>query len=89
MPEESKSLDELIARRDDLIRLQEAMQKRLANATQEEQLELETLSKRAIKPQCSFDRKHRELLYTLALYPDHVSWYWKLRERIHRLVHDH
>jgi len=86
MPEESESLDELIARRDDLIRLQEAMQKRLASATKEEQLELEALSKRAIKPECSFDRKAPRTLVCIGALS---GSYWKLRERIHRAVHHH
>src|SRR6267143_1505833 len=78
MPEESKSLDELIARREDLIRLQEAIQKRLANATEEEQREIEAVSKRAIKPECSFDRKHRKHLYTMALYPEGATTLFNL-----------
>ncbi len=90
MPEErTESVRELVEKRDDLLRLKEAIEKRIANISKEEQLEVEALSKRALDPKCSFDRKHTDLLYTLALSPEHVSWYWKLRERLHRLVHYH
>jgi len=85
----NKPLNELLKERDDLLQLQEAIQRRLANASTEEKLEIESLSKRAIEPACSFDRKHRKMLYCLALFPEEVGWYWKLKERIHRIVHHH
>jgi len=79
----------LAEERGKMLRLQEAIEKRLENASREERLEIEALSKRAVEPQCAFDRKHCQLLYTLALFPESVGWYWKLRERIHRMVHHH
>jgi hypothetical protein len=57
--------------------------------SEQEQFEVEILSNRALHPQCDFDRKHRLMLYALALAPDQVSWSFKLRERIHRLLHGH
>jgi hypothetical protein len=90
VPEQSKkSLRELIEKRDKVQSLKEAIEKRIANVSKEEQLEVEALSKRAINPQCTFDRKHTEQLYALALFPKQVSWYFKLRERLHRLIHHH
>jgi hypothetical protein len=87
--ERKKSLEEMIKDRDELIRLKEAIEQRLAGISEEEKREVEALSKRALDPQCSFDRKHYKLLYKIALFPNHVSWYWKLRERCHRFIHDH
>jgi hypothetical protein len=84
-----KSLRELIEQRDKVQSLKEAIEKRIANVSKEEQLEVEALSKRAINPQCTFDRKHTEQLYALALFPKQVSWHFKLRERLHRLIHHH
>ena len=81
--------DQIEQRIEALTRLKEDIEKRLANASDEEKIEVEALSKRALSPQCSFDRKHREQLYALALYPETVNWYFKLRERLHRLVHHH
>jgi hypothetical protein len=66
--------------------LRAAITERLASATEQEKLEVEGLSKRAIDPRCSFDRKHRKQLYQLALFPNSVSWHFKL---LHRLIHDH
>jgi hypothetical protein len=74
---------------DALLDLKESIEKRLANISKEEQMEVEALSKRAITPQCAFDRKYREQLYALALFPDTVSWFFKLRERLHRFIHHH
>ena len=90
MPEESsKSVDALIEKRDKLLQLQEAIEKRIAGVNKEEQREIDALTKRSFDPQCAFDRKHTELLYTLALFPETVGWYWKLRERWHRFIHHH
>jgi hypothetical protein len=72
-----------------LLGLKEAIEQRIANISKEEQLEVEALSKRATSPECSFDRKHREQFYALALFPDTVSWHFRLRERIHRFIHHH
>jgi hypothetical protein len=81
--------EELSEQRDRLLQLQAAIKERLSTATEQEKLEVEALSNRAINPACEFDRKHREQLYELALFPTSVSWLFKLRERIHRLLHDH
>jgi hypothetical protein len=89
MSDEQPTLDEIIERRDVLLGLKEAIDIRLAYISQEEQLEVESLSNRALHPQCNFDRKHRLMLYALALAPDQVSRSFKLRERIHRLLHHH
>jgi hypothetical protein len=85
----NKSLRELIEKRDKLRTLKEAIKKRIANISKDERLEVEALSKRAINPQCMFDRKHTDQLYALALSPKQVSWHFKLRERLHRLIHHH
>ena len=71
MPDEpTKSVPELLKERESLLRLKEAMEKRLANIhSKEEQREVEALSERALNPQCTFDRQHTEMLYTLALFP--------------------
>lgn len=83
------NIEQIEQRIEVLTRLKEDIEKRLANASDEEKIEVEALSKRALNPQCAFDRKHREQLYALALYPETVNWYFKLRERLHRLVHHH
>ncbi len=54
-----------------------------------EEKEVTMLFNRYAQPECEFDRKHGAKLAQLALKPDEVSWYWKLRERIHRVVHHH
>ncbi len=87
--EPNESVKALIEKRNALLRLQEAIEKRIAGVSKEEQREIDALVKRSFDPKCAFDRKHTELLYTLALTPQTVGWYWKLRERIHRVVHHH
>lgn len=82
-------LDELSERRDCLRQLQTAIEERLSSATEAEQLEVEALSERAINPKCRFDRRHREQLFQLALFPNTVSWRFLLQEFLHRLIHDH
>jgi hypothetical protein len=89
MPDKQPTLDEIIERRDILLGLKQAIDVRLAFISEEEQLEVETLSNRAPHSQCDFDRKHRLMLFALALAPDQVSWSFKLRERIHRLLQGH
>jgi hypothetical protein len=89
MVDETPSLSELIRQRDSLLAMQEAMKNRIQNLSREEALEVESLSERAIHPQCSFDRKYSETLYTLALFPDRVPWLFKMRERLHRALHHH
>lgn len=88
MPDE---LDDLLEQPSQtaLFLLQAAIGERLSKATEEEKLEIEALSKRAISPKCAFDRKHRKRLYQLALSPNSVGWVFKIRERVHRLLHDH
>lgn len=54
-----------------------------------EQKELDVLIDRSFQPKCAFDRKHHQLLFALAIDPRQVNWYWKLRERIHRVIHHH
>jgi hypothetical protein len=71
--EMSEQPNELLEGRDNLLQLQEAIKNRLANASAEEKLEIESLSKRANEPSCSFDRKHRKMLYSLALFPEQVG----------------
>jgi hypothetical protein len=82
-------INEVLEKPDSLLWLQGAIEKRIANVSNEEQREIDALIQRALNPQCGFDRKHARLLYALALVPDQVSWQLKLRERIHRLVHRH
>ena len=90
MSEESeKSVRELIEERDALLRLKEAIAKRIANVSKEEQMELDALVQRSLNPQCTFDRKNKNNLYALALFPEQSGWYFKLRERLHRFVHHH
>jgi hypothetical protein len=57
--------------------------------SESERAEVNMLIDRSFQPKCEFDRKHSILLATLAIKPDEVSWYWRLRERIHRIVHHH
>jgi hypothetical protein len=87
--EQPKSLRELIEGRDTLLGLKEAIEKRIANISKEEQREVDSLVSRSFNPQCTFDRKHRDRLYKLALFPEQSGWYFKLREQLHRLIHDH
>jgi hypothetical protein len=87
MPE--PSVKESVEKPDSLLWLQRAIEKRISNASKEEQREIDTLIQRALEPQCDFDRKYARLLYALALVPDQVSWYLKFRERVHRLIHQH
>jgi hypothetical protein len=90
MPEDpNESVDALIEKRDRLLQFQEAIEKRIAGVSKEEQREIDAMTKRSFDPQCTFDRKHTELLYTLALFLETVGWYWKLRERWHRFIHHH
>jgi len=73
-----------------LSRIQNAVSDRMkAVKNENEKRELDALIKRSFGPQCTFDRKHTDLLFDLAIDPQRVSWYWKLRERWHRFVHHH
>ncbi len=90
MPQEpSEPVDALTEKRDRLLQLQKAIENRTAGISKEEQREINAPTKRSFDPQCTFDRKHTELLYTLALFPDTVGWYWKMRERWYRFIHHH
>jgi hypothetical protein len=73
-----------------LSRVEAAVSERMKMVKNEnEKRELDSLIKRSFSPQCTFDRKHTSLLFDLAIAPQTVSWYGKLRERFHRLVHHH
>jgi hypothetical protein len=89
MPKEQPTLNELLDRRESLLSLKETLEKRLANVSEEEKLEITAISERALNPKCSFDRNHSRTLYLLALMPEQVSWQFKLREKIHRIIHHH
>ena len=70
--------------------VEDAIRERMKTVKNEtEQKELDVLIDRSFQPKCAFDRKHHQLLFQLAIDPREVSWYWKLRERIHRVVHHH
>ena len=51
--------------------------------------EVDALIKRFLGPDCAFDRQHADLLFQIAIVPQSVGWYWKLRERLHRFIHPH
>lgn len=73
-----------------LTRVEEAARERTKTIKSEaEQQEVNMLIKRSLNPECEFDRKHSTMLAALAIKPDEVSWYWKLRERLHRIIHHH
>jgi hypothetical protein len=82
-------LNEVLEKREVVFALKEVANIRLAFCSEEEQLEVEALTQRALHPQCAFDREHRLMLYALAVAPDQVGWSFRLRERIHRLLHKH
>jgi hypothetical protein len=68
---------------------QAARERSKAIKSPDEDKEVTMLLNRAVLPECEFDRKHSSMLAALALKPNEVSWYWKLRERVHRIVHHH
>lgn len=73
-----------------LQRIRNAAAERLKTVTgPDEKREIDALTERSMSPKCAFDRKHGYFLFNLAIDPQRVSWYWKLRERIHRIVHHH
>lgn len=73
-----------------LSRIKDAVTERMKTVKNDnEKKELDALIKRSFGPECTFDRKHANLLFELAIDPQRVSWYWKLRERWHRFVHHH
>ena len=82
-------LNEILEKPEVVLGLKQVANIRLAFCSEEEQFEVEALTQRALHPQCSFDREHRLMLYALAVAPDQVSWSFRLRERIHRLLHKH
>lgn len=70
--------------------IENAVHERMKSINSEaEEKEVNELIKRSFQPQCAFDRKYSTMLITLALKPDEVSWCWKLRELLHRVVHHH
>jgi hypothetical protein len=87
--DKTQSLSELIEKRDAFLNLKEAIEKRITNLSGRERLKVESLSNRALNPQCAFDRKHSGMLYQLALASKQVGWYFKFRERFHRFIHHH
>jgi hypothetical protein len=73
-----------------LRRIKDAVTERMKLVTDPtEKRELDALIARSFSPKCAFDRKHGHILFDLAIDPQRVSLYWKLRERLHRLVHHH
>ncbi len=83
-------IHEQLEKIDALEDLQEAISKRMAGIqSKEEELEVNSLIQRAFNLGCAFDRKHRVMLLALAIAPHEVSWRFKVRERIHRLIHHH
>jgi hypothetical protein len=70
--------------------VRDAIAARMANINSEkERQEANALAERSFNPRCNFDRKHTKLLFDLAIVPDRISLYWKLRERLHRFIHHH
>jgi hypothetical protein len=89
-PDGTQSNLETLEALESISRLKNAVANRLRAVKNEtEKRELDALIKRFISPQCPFDREHTKLLFDLAIDPQRVSWYWKLRERWHRFVHHH
>jgi hypothetical protein len=73
-----------------LTRIEDAIRERMKTVKNEtEKKELDALIKRSFNPECAFDRKYSNQLAALAIAPHEVGWFWKLRERIHRVVHHH
>jgi hypothetical protein len=89
-PDGTQSNLESLEALESISRLKNAVANRMRAVKNEtEKRELDALIKRSFSPECVFDRKHTKLLFDLAIDPQRVSWYWKLRERIHRIVHHH
>ncbi len=66
--------------------VEEAVRERMkAVKSEAEKKELDSLIARSFPPKCAFDRRYSTKLLTLAIKPDEVSWFWKLRERLHRV----
>jgi hypothetical protein len=86
MSDGGQTLAEILEKQEVLLGLKEAINTKLAFCSEEEQAKIESLSNRALHSQCSFDRKHRLMIYALALAPDQVDWIFKIRERLHRLL---
>jgi len=71
-----------------LDRVAEAVRERSQTIKSEtEGKEVTALINRAAQPECEFDRKHSAKLFALAVKPGEVGWYFKLREKIHRVFH--
>src|SRR5712672_3132117 len=70
-----------------LTRIEDVIRERMKTVTSEtEKKELDALVKRSFNPECAFDRKYSNQLAVLAIDPHELTWFWKLRERIHRIV---
>jgi hypothetical protein len=87
MSEARSSLHEILDMREVQLGLQEAILQRLACSCDEEHARVQGLWLRARHPECKFDRKHRMMIYALALAPDQTGWVFKLQERLHRLLY--
>lgn len=81
---------ELMEKMDAFENLKDSIARRIAEIkTPEEQRELDSLVKRAFSDECEFDKKHKVKLLALVIAPREVSWHFKLRERLHRVLHHH
>lgn len=70
--------------------IEDAIRERMKTVKNEtEKRESDALIKRPFNPECAFDRKYSMELAALAIAPHEVGWFWKLRERIHWVVHHH
>jgi hypothetical protein len=83
------TLNHILEKKEVLLSLKEAVKVRLAYSNEDEQMDVESLSNRALYPQCSFDRRHRLMILALALAPDQVTWSFRLREKLHRLIRNY
>ena len=87
---DKESFRKLIAKMELAHQLQRTIGERLASfKSEEEKREADALITRVFAEDCAFDRKHKYALFLLAIAPQQVSWRFKLRERLHRLLHHH
>ena len=82
--QEAREDYEALGRVEDAIR-----ERKAAIKSKEEETEVVALLNRGFSPKCAWDRKHYAMLVTLAVKPQEVSWYFKFREPLHRMIHDH
>ena len=76
-------LKDIFEKEEVLLSLQQAANQKLAFCNEAERPKREAFLKRAVHPECDFDREHRLMLYALALAPDQVGWGFKMRELLH------